>query len=138
MLAPRHIPADEIDWVATFWSVFWVVAIAAVVALVSHQRRMARRREAEEAARAAAAKQARWDDLCRRFGPEVAARIYRGDIWQGQTEEMLFESMGRPVDFDEKVMKTKTRRVYKWGRMGANRFATRVTVENGVVVGWDI
>jgi len=83
------------------------------------------------------ARRARWEDLTRRFGGENAARIIGGEIWQGQTSEMLIEAIGRPVDMDEKVMKTRTRHVLKWGHQGANRFALRVTLDDGIVVGWE-
>jgi hypothetical protein len=60
-----------------------------------------------------------------------------GRVWQGATEEMLVESLGRPVDVDERVMKSKTRHVFKYNQLGKNRYGLRVTLENGVVVGWE-
>jgi hypothetical protein len=36
------------------------------------------------------------------------------------------------------TVKTKTRRVYKWGQTGRGRYAVRVTVENDLVVGWEM
>ena len=59
-------------------------------------------------------------------------------LWQGQTEEMLLDSMGQPEDVDRKVLKTKSKEVWKYGRVGQNRFRTRVTLENRQVVGWDL
>jgi hypothetical protein len=58
-------------------------------------------------------------------------------FWQGQTQEQLLDSLGRPADTDTKVLKTKTKEIWKYNRVGKNRFGLRVTVENGVVVGWD-
>ena len=75
--------------------------------------------------------------LAERFGPQIADAIMRRQVWQGQTEEMLLESRGAPVDMDETVLKTKIKRVYKYDRVASNRFALKVMVENGVVVGWD-
>ncbi len=92
---------------------------------------------ARRAAAQAAAEQARRDDLVARFGPESADRIVRREIWQGMSAEMLTKSRGTPSDIDEKVLKTKTKHVYKYTPNGANRYALRVTLDNGVVVGWD-
>lgn len=76
-------------------------------------------------------------NLVLRFGDEIATRIVAGEVWLGQNEEQLRESLGDPLDIDEKVMKTKTRQVWKYDQAGANRFNTRVTLENGLVTGWD-
>ncbi|WP_437319749.1 hypothetical protein [Sorangium sp. So ce385] len=106
----------------------------------------ARRRAEQEAAAAEAARHAaeqaareqqRWNQLCGRFGPDLAARIHRGELWVGMTAEMLTHSKGSPEDIDEKVLKTKTKHVYKYGQTGINRYALRVTLDNGVVTGWD-
>ncbi|PKN66998.1 MAG: DUF2845 domain-containing protein, partial [Deltaproteobacteria bacterium HGW-Deltaproteobacteria-10] len=35
------------------------------------------------------------------------------------------------------VLKTKTKKTWKYHQQGTNRFGLRVTVENGYVVGWD-
>ena len=75
--------------------------------------------------------------LTSRFGSEAAGRIMRVEIWPGQTAEMLIEARGQPHDIDERVMKTKTKHVYKYGWLSGNRYGLRVTLENGVVVGWD-
>ena len=87
-----------------------------------------RREQAEEQRRA---------DLTARFGAETCARIMTGQMWVGQTEEQLREALGKPLDVDEKVMKTKTRRIWKYDQTGANRFRTRVILENGLVTGWE-
>ena len=49
----------------------------------------------------------------------------------------LLEALGPPAAHDEKVLKTKTKTIFKWGHISGNRYAVRVTVENGVVVGWE-
>ncbi len=76
-------------------------------------------------------------DLTARFGAEICSRILSREIWLGQTAEQIREALGEPVDVDVKVMKTKSREVWKYDQTGVNRFKTRVTVENGVVTGWD-
>ena len=63
--------------------------------------------------------------------------IMRRMFWQGQTEEQLIDSLGRPLDIDERVFKTKTKETWKYNQIGKNRFGLRVTLENGIVVGWD-
>ena len=53
------------------------------------------------------------------------------------TEGMLIDSWGRPEETDGKNSKTKIKKTLKYGRTGKNRFANRVTVEDGLVVGWE-
>jgi membrane protein implicated in regulation of membrane protease activity len=108
------------------FAVAGVLLFAWAVAAIRTQREIERQRLAERRA-----------DLNMRFGAETATRILAGDIWLGQTEEQLRESLGDPVDLDEKVLKTKTKNVWKYDQVGVNRFKTRVTIENGVVTGWD-
>lgn len=69
--------------------------------------------------------------------PETFQRIMDGIFWQGQSEEQLIDSIGRPVDVDRTVMKTKTKETWKYNHRGANRYGLRITLENGCVVGWD-
>lgn len=69
--------------------------------------------------------------------PETVKLIMRKRAWQGMTEEMLLDSWGRAEEKDEKSYKTKTKKVLKYGRKGKNRFANRVVIENGIVVGFD-
>lgn len=76
-------------------------------------------------------------DLVNGSADTVASRIARRELWLGQTEEQVRASLGEPVDIDEKVMKTRKRQVWKYDQKGANRFATRITLENGIVTGWD-
>ncbi|MGH1375243.1 MAG: DUF2845 domain-containing protein [Alphaproteobacteria bacterium] len=68
---------------------------------------------------------------------ELVEMIMNKNIWQGQTTEQLLDSLGRPVDLDEKVLKTKKREVWKYDHQGANRYNLRVTLDNDLVVGWD-
>lgn len=75
--------------------------------------------------------------LRERYGEEMAQRLLDGEIWQGQTEEQLRESLGPPVATEEKVLKTKTVRIFKYSEAGENRYRLKVKVENGVIVGWE-
>ncbi|RKT60759.1 hypothetical protein DFR40_0905 [Azonexus fungiphilus] len=67
----------------------------------------------------------------------IVAKIMGRMIWQGQTPEQLTDSLGTPVDVDRKVLKTKTKEIWKYNQTGKGRFALRVTLENGEVVGWE-
>jgi hypothetical protein len=41
------------------------------------------------------------------------------------------------VDIDTKVMKQFTRHVYKYNQSGKGRYRLRITLEDGIVVGWE-
>jgi hypothetical protein len=75
--------------------------------------------------------------LAKYHDPNIVDMIMRQMFWQGQSQEQLLDSLGRPADIDQKVMKTKVKEIWKYNQMGANRFGLRITIENNVVVGWD-
>ena len=68
---------------------------------------------------------------------EVVQKIFQGYFWQGQSEAQLLDALGSPVAVDHKLLKTKTRDVWKYRHQGGNRFGLRITVEDGYVTGWD-
>lgn len=68
---------------------------------------------------------------------KLVDRLMRGDVWQGETHEQLRDSMGRPLDIDQQVMKTKTKEVWKYRQKAKNQYALRIFLEDGIVVGWD-
>lgn len=68
---------------------------------------------------------------------EIVQKIYDRCFWQGQTEEQLNDALGTPLAVDRKVLKTKTKEIWKYNSQGANRYGLRITVEDGCVVGWD-
>lgn len=106
----------------------------------AQQAQAAAEEEAQRLARREEEKQrriARLQDLAARFGLDDAHRIIRREIWKGQSAAALLEARGKPMDVDERVMKNKTRHVYKYNPTGVNRFALRVTLEDDVVVGWE-
>ena len=99
---------------------FLVLAVAAWLFISSYNKK--KRREA----------------LLKKYGDaDVVTRIMKKMFWQGQTHEQLRDSLGRPLDTDEKVLKTKTKEIWKYNRVGKNRYGLRITLENGIVVGWD-
>lgn len=76
--------------------------------------------------------------LTARYGdPEIARRIMRGIVWQGETQEQLIDSLGQPVDTDRKVLQTKTKETWKYRPTARNRFGLKITLDDGVVVGWE-
>jgi hypothetical protein len=49
----------------------------------------------------------------------------------------LEDSWGKPLDIDQKIYKTKRKEVWKYGQIAKNRYSQKVTIEDGVVVGWE-
>lgn len=85
----------------------------------------------------AAKKRARLKYLRAKYIEADVQKILRKTIWVGQSTEQLTDSLGRPSAVDNKLLKTKRRDVWKYYHQGANRYALRITVENGLVAGWD-
>lgn len=76
--------------------------------------------------------------LLARYGDaEIVERILRRMFWTGQTSDQLLESLGRPADIDQKVLKTKVKELWKYFPTGRNRFGSRITLDDHVVTGWD-
>ena len=76
--------------------------------------------------------------LLAKYGdPDIVEKIMSRSFWQGQTEEQLNDSLGKPADIESRVMKTKHRQIWKYHPAGKNRYLLRVTLENGAVVGWE-
>ena len=77
--------------------------------------------------------------LTEKYGdPEIARRVMKQMLWQGETQEQLVESLGTPADVDQKVLKTKNKEVWKYRPTGKNRFGLRVTLDDGIVVAWEM
>ncbi|WP_250623324.1 hypothetical protein [Pinirhizobacter soli] len=104
----------------------WIVPLAVVLGIAVL---VALRNDARRRARIAA--------LRARYPEDVVQRILAGHIWQGQSAEQLIDTLGQPVEVDRKVLKTMRREVWKYRRISAQRFALRITVEDGYVMGWD-
>lgn len=67
----------------------------------------------------------------------LVAKLMDRSIWVDQTAEQLLDSIGRPSDIDQKVLKTKKKEVWKYYPNGIGRYRLRITLDNDVVVGWD-
>ena len=68
---------------------------------------------------------------------EVVQRIFHHRFWQGQTSEQLIDSLGKPASIDKKVFKMNTRDTWKYDPRGVNRYGLRITLDDGIVIGWD-
>jgi hypothetical protein len=74
----------------------------------------------------------------RKYGdPEIAKAIAERRILQEMTREQLLDSWGKPIAREEKVTKTKIVEVFKYRPVGRNRYRDKVTLEDGIVTGWD-
>ena len=79
-------------------------------------------------------------DLMRRHGCDeaTAQRITLGEVWEGMTEAMLIDARGLPVSRDQRNIKGRIRETWKYNQTGRGRFATRIIVNDGRVIGWDV
>jgi hypothetical protein len=119
-------------------AVGWPVLIGgAVVLVISYAWFQAARASAKEKARLAEIEGRRQQLLAKYGDDQIVARIMGREVRQGQSDEQLRDALGAPVDTDKKVMKKHRREVWKYHRTGVNRFGLRVTLEDGIVVGWD-
>ncbi|MCQ8103460.1 hypothetical protein NP590_05010 [Methylomonas sp. SURF-2] len=68
---------------------------------------------------------------------EVVDGILNSMFWKGMTEEQLIDSLGSPDAIDTQVLKTKRKEIWKYNEVRKGQFATKITVENHKVIGWD-
>ena len=119
-------------------SVGWPTLIGGCIALLVARTLFNSWRSVRLADKRRAQMEARQSHLLEKYGDQyLVERIMSRMIWQDQTSEQLRDSLGDPVDTDEKVMKSRRREVWKYHPTGANRFSLRVTLDNGLVTGWD-
>lgn len=67
----------------------------------------------------------------------VVDKIMRHVIWQGMTASQIVDALGEPELKEQKVMKTKTIETWRYGQKTRTRFQWRITLEDGVVTGWE-
>ncbi|WP_280570586.1 hypothetical protein [Chromohalobacter sp. 296-RDG] len=117
-----------IYWIAQMgesvgWIPLTVVVIAAIALYVFYQ--LAQTKKRREA-------------LMRKYGDEnLVDALMNRTFWQGQTGEQLLDSLGKPHDIDQKLLKTKKKEVWKYNHQGFNRYGLRINLDNDQVVGWD-
>lgn len=100
---------------------FWIVVC--VIFSVIYQRYQIKKRK---------------DYLMKKYGDfKIVERLVKKMFWQGQTTGQLIDSLGKPLDVDQKVMKTKVKEIWKYNSTGKNRYGLRIIIENGEVIGWD-
>ena len=75
--------------------------------------------------------------LSGKYDEESALRIMQKTYWIGQTSEQLIDSLGEPDERDDRVSRTIRREIWKYRHKGANRYGLRITLDHGVVAGWD-
>lgn len=76
--------------------------------------------------------------LRQKYGDEfIVQKILAGTVWDGMSQDQLIDSIGRPAAVDQKHLKTKTREVWKYYPQGKNRYDLRITIDDGLVNGWD-
>jgi hypothetical protein len=120
-----------------------IVAVAALpisIAIISSgSRKRALRRESEQmVVKMQHDAEMRKTLILERYEPEIARRILNRQIWKGMTAEQLSDSMGQPDEVDEVVTKRTQKQIWKYDQVSASRFDTRITLEGGVVVGWQM
>jgi hypothetical protein len=113
------------------WIVGAILLAGLVYFLIRNEKKEKAKRLAELAARRA--------ELVIKYGDEtIADNIMNQRIFIGETAEMLTDSLGNPAAKDNQVLKTKTKEPWKYRPTGRNQYRTRITLENDVVVGWDV
>lgn len=102
---------------------------------VSENRALREKQKALRASRARA--EAHLEALVEKYGAEVAEKIIFEKVWMGATADMVRDALGRPEDVDQKVSKRGSRETWKYHRTGKGRFALKVSLDDGVVTGWE-
>tara|TARA_R110002072_G_scaffold929_1_gene7440 strand:+ start:3024 stop:3344 length:321 start_codon:yes stop_codon:yes gene_type:complete len=76
--------------------------------------------------------------LMNKYDNEILVeKLMNGEFWQGQTKSELIDSLGKPENINEQVLKTKTKETYKYNKEGSNRYKLKIHLEDDIVVGWD-
>lgn len=124
---------------ARLWgfALVFLVGTAAYLATVvkSVKQEVAAERIQQAAAEQAQARETRLRYLHERHGDaDVVDRILAGEVWRGQTEAQLRDSMGEPDTIEERALKTKTKVVWKYDYGYGSKVT--VTMEEGIVVAY--
>ncbi len=70
--------------------------------------------------------------------PDLLADILDQVIWEGESAQQLLDSLGRPQEVQSLVRKTKQKEIWKYGHEGGNRYRLRVTLDDNLVVSWQL
>jgi hypothetical protein len=71
----------------------------------------------------------RVENLCDKYGEDVAWKILNNDYWVGMTQEHLIESKGQPTKIETEKLKTKTKEIWIYGNKSSGDY---FVFENGV------
>jgi hypothetical protein len=119
--------AEELGWRLAFNCLLFVLFIATLV--VGGVRNKKKKRE--EKTRAAWVEHKYAGD-----GAEIVERITRRMFWTGQTEEQLVDSIGRPRQV-ETIRAEPKQEVWKYREVNGIPCDLSITLEEGIVLGWD-
>ena len=60
------------------------------------------------------------------------------NVHSGRRPDSIPDAHGEPpADTDQKVLKTKTKEIWKYRPTARNRFGLKVTLDDGIVAGWE-
>lgn len=115
----QHLTGMSVGYAAA--SIAGLMVVGFILLGISGRQQLAKRRQA----------------LIAKYGSaDVADMIMAQKIWMGMTSDQLLDSLGRPESIDQEITVRKAREIWKYGRMGENRYRNRVTVDNGQVAAW--
>lgn len=126
-------------WASIGWQ--WVLGVFLLLGylVVFTSWRRKQRHQTQEQARNQLVQSQRENLLSKYLGDiETVEKIMSRSVWEGQTEDELIDSLGEPIEVDQKILKTKSKEIWKYKKTGKGRFGLRVTLENNRVVGWEI
>jgi uncharacterized protein len=137
----KNSPQEENSAIGILFAAVGLSAVGLSILFVAQRVfRKIRRRQQLAAAQKLFEQQrdAEWQRLIGKYGAEIAARIVAHKVWQGMTVEQLIKSWGSPAEIDCEIVKARKKETWKYGQTGKNRFANRIYLENGIVIGWKI
>jgi hypothetical protein len=74
--------------------------------------------------------------VAEKYSGETANLIAQKMFWRGQTAEQLRDSLGPLEAIEVKLLKTRRQEIWKYDHYEANRYRTRVTLDEGIVTTW--
>lgn len=76
--------------------------------------------------------------LVSKYGEEDGERLFKNTVWEGMTDEMVIDLLGKPSEIKHAFVKGKT--TQRWRYFDSKRRVTRhsFTFEEGVVTGWTV
>ena len=77
--------------------------------------------------------------LLNKYGNKrIVDNILNHEIWVGQTQEMLIDSLGNPEYIQKHQLKTKYKEIWNYNKIGKGRYGVSVILENEIVVAYRI